>query len=168
MRRYTEGYRRSGRNLPLTPEQQVAQSLLQLPLVDRFFISPELANLFRFRVPLSIVEQLRPSLHVLVPTKYQRRWARRLRQNFGFGREDAQLLSLSTFGTDIAGDILGADLFVTFDLKLVKRFDENSLVIRRHFSRMVSHLQHPYITAALPEVVTPDEALLLLSTEDEE
>ena len=142
----------------------MAQSLLQLPLAERFFISPELANLFRSRAPLPIVEQIRFSLHVLVPAKYQRRWARRLRQNFGFGREDAHLLSLATFGTDLAGDILGADLFVTLDLKLVNRFDENSLVMRRRFSRMVSHLQQPYMTAALPEVVTPGEALLLLST----
>ena len=163
MRRYTESYWRSVKSQPLTPEQRIAQDLLSTPFAERFFISPELVNLLRLRVPLLAIEQIRPFLHVLISTKYQRRWARRVRQNFGFGREDAHLLSLATFGIGIAGDILGVDLFVTFDLKLIDRFNENLPGIESRFSRMVSHLQPPYTTAALPEVVTPDEALLLLS-----
>jgi hypothetical protein len=163
VRRYTEGYWRSVRSQPLTPEQRIAQDLLSVPFAGRFFISPELVNLLRLRVPLLAVEQIRPFLHVLIPTKYQRRWARRLHQDFGFGREDAHLLSLATFGTDLSGATFGVDLFVTFDLKLLDRFGENFPVIKSRFSRMVSHLSDPYMTAKLPAVVTPTEALALLS-----
>jgi hypothetical protein len=114
------------------------------------------------------IEQIRPFLHVLVPTKYQRRWARRLHRDFGFGREDAHLLSLATFGTDLSGETFGVDLFVTFDLKLVERFSENFSVINSRFGHMVSHLSGPYKIAELPEVVTPTEAFALLSTMREE
>jgi hypothetical protein len=118
-------------------------------------------NLVRVHVPTNIVEELAPLLHVLVPAKYQRRWARRLQENFDFSREDAHLLSLATFGTDMAGSILGGDLFVTLDLKCIDRFVANSSLIERRFSRMVSHLPPPYAAADLPEAVTPTEALRL-------
>jgi hypothetical protein len=163
VRRYTEGFWRSVRSQLLTPEQRIAQALLSASSVESFFISPELANLLHRRVSLLAVEQIRPFLNVLIPTKYQRRWARRLRQGFGFGREDAHLLSLATFGTDLSGETFGVDLFVTFDLKLVDRFAMNLAAMQSRFSRMVSHLSFPYTMATLPEVVTPDEALLLLS-----
>ena len=114
------------------------------------------------------IEQIRPLLHVLVPTKYQRRWARRLHQGFGFGREDAHLLSLATFGTDLSGEVFGVDLFVTFDLKLIDRFGANFPVIKSRFLHMVSHLPAPYMAAKLQEVATPTEALALLSTMKEE
>lgn len=168
MRRYTEGYWRYVRSQPLTPEQRIAQTLLSVPFTGQFFISPELVNLLRLRVPVLTIEQIRPFLHVLLPTKYQRRWTRRLHQDFGFGREDAHLLSLATFGTDLSGETFGVDLFVTFDLKLLDRFSENFPVIRSRFSRMVSHLSGPYKMAELPEVATPTEALALLSTMKEE
>lgn len=100
----------------------------------------------------------------MVPVKYQRRWARRLHQDHGFSREDAQLLSLATFGTDLPGSILGVDVFVTFDLRLIDRFTANYSVIERRFSRMTSHLPSPYTAAVLPEVAIPAEVLRLLST----
>jgi len=168
VRRYAEGYARSARNQPLTPEQQLAHFLLQPSSGARFFISRELANLLRLHVPPSVVGQIASLLQLLIPLKYQRRWARRLHQDFGFSREDAHLLSLATFGSDLSGEILGVDLFVTFDLKLIDRFTASSSVIKKRFSRMVSHLRHPYTTVLLPEVVTPAEALHLLSTVTEE
>jgi hypothetical protein len=117
----------------------------------------------RLHVPLSAVEQLAPLLQLFAPSKYQRRWARRLQRDFDFGREDAHLLSLVTFGTNLSGAILGVDLFVTFDRKLIDRFAANSAMIGERFSRMVSHLRYPYSAALLPEVVLPTEALHLLS-----
>lgn len=135
---------------------------------SHFFVSRELANLLRLHVPLNVVEQIAPLLQLLVPLKYQRRWARRLQRDFDFGREDAHLLSLATFGTNLSGGILGVDLFVTFDRKLIDRFATNSAMIGERFSRMVSHLRHPYTAALLPEVVLPREALHLLSPVAEE
>src|SRR5437867_4014142 len=168
VRRCAEGYVRSARNQPLTPEQQLARSLLQPSFAGHLFVSRELLNLLHFHVPRSIVEQIEPFLRVLIPMKYQRRWARRLQQDFGFGREDAHLLSLATFGTDLLESILGVDLFVTFDLKLIDHFTTNSSAIEKRFFRMVSRLPHPYAAAEVPEVVTPTEALHLLSTTAEE
>src|SRR4051812_16574206 len=97
VRRYAEGYVRSARSQPLTAEQQLAQILLHARANVRFFVSRELVNLLRLHTPTRVVAQLTPLLQVLLPTKYQRRWARRLHQDFGFGREDAHLLSLATF-----------------------------------------------------------------------
>jgi hypothetical protein len=69
------------------------------------------------------------------------------------------LLSLATFGTDSSGDILGVDLFVTFDLRLIDHFTTDFPALKRRFVRMVSHLTSPYTAAALPEVATPAEVL---------
>lgn len=168
VRRYVEGYVRSARNQPLTAEQQLAQVLLHARSNVRFVVSRELVNLLRLHAPTRIVAQLAPLLQVLLPTKYQRRWARRLHQDFGFGREDAHLLSLATFGTDTSGSILGVDLFVSFDVKCLDCFVANFPAIEKRFSHMVSHLSRPYGMAELPEVATPTEALDLLSTPAEE
>jgi hypothetical protein len=159
VRRYAEGYTRSVRNQPLTAEQRLAHRLLQPSSNVSFFVSRELVNLLLAHVPMSITRQLSPLLRVLVPTKYQRRWARRLQQHFNFGREDAHVLSLATFGTGVSGDILGVDLFVTFDQKCLDRFLTNLPGIEKRFSSMTSHLSPPYVDVELSEVITPAEAL---------
>ncbi|MDZ7260965.1 MAG: hypothetical protein ONB05_02440, partial [candidate division KSB1 bacterium] len=69
----------------------------------------------------------------LFPTKYCRRWARRIRA-FGFEREDADMLSLASFGTDklSGGTFLGVHQIITPDKRFVKRFQENQHLINQH------------------------------------
>ncbi|MDW8368234.1 MAG: hypothetical protein RMK49_20520 [Abditibacteriales bacterium] len=91
------------------------------------------------------------------PTCYQRRWARRLRQHYGFGREDAYHIALASFGRDKAGTIFIADLFITFDLHLIQRFQAHHTDIARALRRMTRQLALPYRDAELPQVVMPHD-----------
>jgi hypothetical protein len=77
--------------------------------------------------------------------------------------EDAHLLSLATFGTDGLGNMLGVDLFVTFDRKCQDRFLMHLAGIEQRFAAMAPHLPRPYREAALPEVVSPTAILELLT-----
>jgi len=91
---------------------------------------------------------------ILVPTKYARRWARRLRE-IGFSREDANLLATASFGTDkiIGGTFLSVDGIITFDAKMASMFRQENLV-RKRFADMLSNIEDPYPTAKMPNVLT--------------
>jgi len=96
----------------------------------------------------------------LFPTRYTRRWARRLREA-NFGREDACLLSLATFGTGQLkeGRILGVGVFVTCDLALQARYQLVQSAAQKRLQRMTAQLPPPYDRASLPQVQTPREVL---------
>jgi hypothetical protein len=95
---------------------------------------------------------------ILYPVKYTQRWARRLR-NMGFGREDAYLLSLATFGTDQLkeGRILGVQVLVTYDYGLQNHFLAVQPQLETRLQRMVTQLPPPYDSARLPAVRRPDQ-----------
>ncbi|MDW8366014.1 MAG: hypothetical protein RMK49_09240, partial [Abditibacteriales bacterium] len=88
----------------------------------RRFTSVKALNLARRVAPPVLYEFLVRCITPLRLARYQRRWARRLQQWFGFEREDAYQLSLASFGCDEAGSFLSVDLFATFDLHLIQRF----------------------------------------------
>ena len=74
----------------LTHEQRDAIAVLRLPPDHLLFISDETWNLLiNLHVPRWIVAMIISRVERFVPRRYQRRWARRLRQHFGFEREDA-------------------------------------------------------------------------------
>ena len=106
---------------------------------------------------------IRARLRLLIPTKYQRRWSRRLREQFGFGREDANIVALATFGMDEQNTIFGVDALVTYDLRLIKRYDEHLSEIQDKLQRMTCQLKRPYKNALLPELSTPRDVLSLFS-----
>ncbi|MFN8456823.1 MAG: hypothetical protein U0401_19515 [Anaerolineae bacterium] len=53
------------------------------------------------------------SVQVLYPTRYHRRWTRRIRETTGLTREDTAMIALGSFGTNVAGTILGVHGLVT-------------------------------------------------------
>lgn len=63
----------------------------------RGIISPELLNILHRRVHQPTVQTVLATLQVLHPTRYFRRWARRLHGE-GFAFEDAKVIALGTFG----------------------------------------------------------------------
>ena len=122
------------------------------------------------RVPRWIISIITARIEHFIPLRYQRRWRRRLRQTFGFEREDAHQLALATFGSDTQGTILGVDVLVTFDKRLINRKTKSSvseanrfyahlLQIETKLCRMTPHLLPPYSQAILPELAIPGEIL---------
>jgi len=148
----------------LTREQRYSLSLLVLIPPERLFISEEMLHLLRKFAPPTVEEFMRGHVRVLYRTRYQSRWSRRLRHSFGFSREDAHLLALATFGTDSEGVYLGVDLLVTFDRHLIEHFYLHLPQIEAKLRRMTSQLRPPFSQAILPELVTPDEIIHILTS----
>ena len=92
------------------------------------------------------------------PTRYLKRWARRLRE-FGFTREDAHVLALASFGTNQRRDVLGMHFVATYDRPLISQWSFRQNEIRERLEAMRRDLQPPYNRVALPQVLGPREVM---------
>lgn len=97
----------------------------------------------------------------LEPTRYYKRWTRRLRE-FSFGKEDAAMLALATFGTDLQGGILGVDYFATFDQPMINNWTIQAVAIRTRLVHMQQNIFPPYSHASFPSVLRPEEVTGLI------
>ena len=160
MRRFVEGLGNSAHGIRLTDEQQNAVAVLELVPENALFMSDETWNLLMTkRVPHWIISIITARIEHFVPLRYQRRWRRRLRQTFGFEREDAHQLALATFGSDTQSTILGVDVLITFDERLINRFYAHLPQIETKLRQMTTYLLPPYSQAILPELATPGDIL---------
>lgn len=114
-----------------------------------------------------LIDQFLEQVHIAYPTKYHKRWARRLRA-YEFTREDASVLSLGTFSEDSEvlalgtfGNVensatLGMHCIVTFDNGMINNWSEHQMAIFEQLETMKEDLPKPYCYALLPRVVHPD------------
>ena len=104
----------------------------------------------------AIIQLFRQRAEVALPTRYFKRWARRL-QDYGFTPEDAGVLALATFGTDKDAALLGMRVMVTFDQPMIQRWTAARTAIQAHLAAMQQNLPMPYRQAALPQVLRPEQ-----------
>lgn len=124
--------------LIVPPTLNVLQQIMQLPQYTR------LIQLFLSQV------------QVAFPTRYFKRWARRLRKHH-FSREDAAILALATFGTDAQGAILSMSVVATYDQPMMTHWRLQQTIIREQFANMQIDLPQPYHQAVLPDVLRPEQ-----------
>ena len=150
--------------------------MLALALYDRAgsralwpFMVPSTENVLRRLENLpryaAILRLFRQRVAVAFPTRYFKRWARRL-QRYGFTPEDASVLALATFGTDNDAKILGMHAVVTFDRPMITQWVAQQAAIQAHCAAMQHNIPIPYCQAPLPRVIHPedmDSVLNLLS-----
>lgn len=60
------------------------------------------------------------------------------------------MLSLATFGTDEAGEMLGVSVVATFDQRLISNYTHELAVIRGQFKAMVASLEPLFCYAGCP------------------
>ncbi|MBI4769362.1 MAG: hypothetical protein HY784_02840 [Chloroflexi bacterium] len=120
-------------------------------------ISPEPANILRRRAHLPIVRLALDTLTTFQPTRYFKRWARRLCHE-GFTHEDAKVIALGTFGVDEFQSQFGVDALVTGDLNLIRNYEQRLTSIQRRLRAMTAQLSEPFCYARLPVIITPAEA----------
>jgi hypothetical protein len=164
VRRTVEGLARVYRSQPLHPDQAACLALLYAGIQDRFtaYITPQSLHIMERLSAREEVHDFLDEVEVIQVTRYTRRWARRLRQ-YGFTREDAVILSLGTFGTDLAGGILGVDAVITLDLPFINNFYTHRATLNRRLGAMTRQLPVPFRHASLPELWQPTKALAELS-----
>jgi hypothetical protein len=123
------------------------------------FIVPPTANILQSlsRLPryVTIINLFLDQVKVVVPSRYYRRWARRLR-DYGFTREDAAVLALATFGTDANAAILGMHFVATFDQPMINHWASQRTAIQRRLTAMRNNIPAPYHRATLPQVLRPE------------
>jgi hypothetical protein len=125
------------------------------------FIAPEAFNLLRRFTGRIEVDLFLEMVEVMQAGRYFKRWARRLRK-YGFAREDAKVLSLGTFSTRKAGDILGADAIVTLDQSFINNYQAQIDALQERLRVMTVNLLPPFCNAMLPVLIQPAEALASL------
>lgn len=145
IRRVLEGFARIASKQPLTEEQKSALWLLRRNYgEEQLYMSYKSFHTLTHRFGhLEIVQRIFSIVAPLYPTRYTRRWARRLRK-LEFGREDALLISMGSFSADklYHGRLLGVDRIVTLDKRMYERF-------HNHQARLVS-----LSNLRLPEIET--------------
>ncbi len=160
VRRTIEGIARVQRSQSLRSDQAVCVALLHACAQDRFvaYITPQSLHILERLTARNEVRDFLDEVDVIQVGRYVRRWARRLREH-GFTREDAVVLSLGTFGTDVDGGILGVGAVITLDLPLTNNFYHHRSTLEKRLRAMTQQLRVPYHRAALPELWQPGKAL---------
>jgi hypothetical protein len=149
----------------LTEEELFTLDLLarSQPPTTRLFIAPPSANVAHSlaRLPRysGVTHYFLERVEVVLPARYFKRWARRLR-SYGFAREDAAILALATFGTDDTGTILGMDLVATYDRPMIRHWSGQQEAIQERLTAMQRDLPIPYDRAFLPQVLRPEQIAL--------
>jgi hypothetical protein len=103
----------------------------------------------------ALIHLFRQHVEVAFPTRYFKRWARRL-QGYGFTPEDAGVLALGTFGTDQDTRILGLHVVVTFDQPMITQWATQRVAIQAYLAAMQQNLPMPYRQTVLPQVLRPE------------
>lgn len=123
------------------------------------FILPQTHNFLKRLEHLSryvlLIRHFLAVAQVAQPARYFKRWTRRLRE-YGFTKEDAEVLALATFGTTLSGDILGMHVVATFDQPMINQWTAQRTEIQRRLLNMQRHLEPPYCYVSLPNVERPE------------
>ena len=145
-----------GRRLP--PRQ--ADSLAVIRTITSYggllYITPELRHILGRPANLPVATPFLSYLRELRPSRYLKRWCRRLTGE-SFSHEDALILSYASFGFDEVEATLGIEIVLTNDLRMKANYEQSFLQIEARFARMVRQLKTPYQLATLPEVVSVNE-----------
>jgi len=102
-----------------------------------------------------LIALFRTHAEVARPTRYFKRWSRRLRDQ-GFTREDAAILALGTFGTSPAADVLGMHFVATLDRPMLNHWQTRQRTIQERLVAMQRQLDPPYRDAFLPQIRRPE------------
>lgn len=123
------------------------------------FILPQTYTLLKRLNHLSrysmIIRRFLAATQVSYPARYFKRWARRL-QEYGFTKEDAEVLALATFGTTPNRDILGMHIVATSDQPMINQWGTYHGEIQKRLSNMQRNLEVPYCHVSLPIVERPE------------
>ena len=123
------------------------------------FISDSSYHILQRLEPYDEVQLFLAATEVLTPSRYHVRWSRRIRQTTGLAPEDAAMIALATFGTDHNGHILGTELLVTYDRRMITGYQTHITTLSRRLRAMTAQLPLPFSHALLPHLSTPDTLL---------
>lgn len=131
---------------------------------NSLFIAPPTANvlhhLAQYPHYVTVIQFFLAQVEVIQPARYFKfkGWARRLCE-YGFTREDAAMLALSSFGTNAQRTILGTHYLATFDQPMINLWGHQQVLIWHRLQAMQRNIQPPYSRVSLPQVLQPDHII---------
>jgi len=141
----------------LAEQQFAALKLFQSLATDGgdLFIAPASANILE-RLQGSgrseaLIQLFLRRVQVAQPTRYFSRWSRRLRA-YGFTPEDARMIALGSFSTNLSREIVGMHVFITYDHPMVNLWDQKHKEIAQRLHAMRQQLAAPYNQVQLPVI----------------
>ncbi len=161
-RRAVEGLLKLAKGRTLSIQELFALDLFSrtTPPTLRLFIVPPTANVLQSLAQLprysAVIHLFLNQVEIALPTRYFKRWARRLRGH-GFTREDAAVLALATFGTDENATILGMHFVATFDQPMINHWATRQVAIQERLTAMQDDIPMPYRYVSLPQVLRPEQ-----------
>lgn len=159
VRRWFESVIRSNLGQGLTREQEVVVSVLATARSQglEIFITLETYNILTriLRNP-HIARAIIANCDVLYPSKPFKRWVRNVKDATNMMGEDAKVLAYATFGTNIAGTILGCEKLLTLDKGIAHEFELKKKRMDNRLGHLKKRLPVPYQKAELPEIVLLD------------
>jgi hypothetical protein len=157
-----QGLLKLGEGRPPTDEEELALDLFaRAPTAphDLFIAPPTLAilqQLMSYPHYAPFIRLFLDRIALAEPTRYFKRWTRRLR-DYGFTQEDAAMLALATFSTNGNHSILGMHVLVTYDQPMINQWRLHQSTIVERFRQMRDDFPQPYARVALPQVLRPDQ-----------
>lgn len=143
-------------NQTLLPLQKKALILIQAQ--PDLFMSKEVYQILTKRVQLpQLVPLLLNQVQVLYPSKYFKRWVRRIQDTTSLTREDAVILAYGTFSTTTAGNILGVETIATTDTNFDSEYNHQRKKLQTRLNSIVQNLDPPWNQAKLPKMIVVRE-----------
>jgi len=156
-----QGLRKISDGQRLTPDEKIALDFFSIHrFQNALYIVPATYNILMrlYREPRyqPMINLFLNSAEIVYPTKYNKRWARRLREHT-FTREDASVLALATFGTTDDLSLFGIQYVLTFDKHMINNWQNHYSTIHEQLKTMKRDLAEPYCKVSLPQVLRPDQ-----------
>lgn len=143
-------------NQTLLPLQNKALILVQAQ--PDLFISKEIYHILTKRVQLpQLIPLLLNQVQVLYPSKYFKRWVRRIQDTTSLTREDAVILSYGTFSTTTTGNILGVETIATTDINFESEYKHQRQKLQTRLNSLAQNLDPPWNQARLPNMLVVKE-----------
>jgi len=144
---------------PVTKHEALSLDFLERASSQaRLFISSESENILKRLAILSdyvdIIDFFLSDVEIAIPTRYFKRWSRRLRE-FGFTREDAAMIALATFSTDKNHSVLGMKYLATYDQPMKNNWSLHKPKIQNRLTAMKKDIPKFY-NVSLPQILYPE------------
>ncbi len=118
------------------------------------FISREIYHILTNRVQLpQTIPLILQQVQVIYPTKYFKRWVRRIQETTSLTREDAVILAYGTFSTTSSQTILGVEIIATTDKKLASEIQTQREKLESKLSALIQNLNNPWSQSRLPKII---------------
>lgn len=165
--RYTlEGMLRLAEGRKTTDAEVFSLSFYRRALLNRIdlYILPQTQSFLKRLEHLSryviLIQRFLTTTQVLYPTRYFKRWTRRVHE-YGFSKEDSEVLALATFGSSLDRDFIGIHTVVTFDQSMINLWNAKQAEIYKRLMNMRHNLNPPYCNVSLPIVQNPQHIVNL-------